>query len=161
MSIYKSNWISVDDRLPWENIDCLCLTPSGIYMILNYNTIHKLFNVYGDAIEHAIPVQYWMPLPVPPNLEKTKTNRYKRLAEEHRCVQCTKPLPEGYKLKRCQECNIKMRESASRYKKRYQADGKCRLCFCDLPPNDTHKICKSCRMKQSKYYYAKKEIKTI
>lgn len=141
-----NKWISIEEALPKSHEKVLILNAHGTVDI----DIYK--GVGGWQIYEC--VTHWMPLPSPPNI---KTNRYKRLVEEHRCVQCTKPLPEGYKLKRCQECNIKMKECANQYKKNHQADGKCRLCFRDLPPNDTHKTCKSCRMKQSQYYYAKKE----
>lgn len=113
MSKKKSDWIPVKNRLPEENIDCLCLTPSGIYMVLKYNTKHKLFNVNDDYIEPAILVEYWMPLPEPPPLPSLKReivpqkSRYEKMVEHHQCVDCGKPLPEGYKPRRCQECQEK------------------------------------------------------
>ena len=141
----KSKWISVEDSLP-----------KSYEKVLTYNKFDTIdFDIYRaiGGWQLCECVTHWMPLPEPPS----NKSRYKRLVEEHRCVQCTKPLPEGYKLKRCQECNIKMKECANQYKKKHQADGKCTVCFRDLPPNYTHKVCKSCRIKQSQYYYARKE----
>lgn len=145
----KTKWISVEDGLP-----------KSYEKVLTFNSFGTIdFDIYRaiGGWQLCECVTHWMPLPKPPNTKETRQDRYKRLVEEHRCVQCGKPLPEGCKVKRCQECNIKMKESASRYKKKYQADGKCTICFRDLPPNYTHKICKSCRIKQSQYYYARKE----
>ena len=79
-------------------------------------------------------------------------SRYEKLVEHHQCTNCGKPLPEGYKLRKCQECLANHREYMKTYSK-----GRCSQCYCVLPPNYEYKTCKTCRLIKSKKYYAKKE----
>jgi hypothetical protein len=79
---------------------------------------------------------------------------YDKMVAQHKCTNCGKPLPEGYKLKACQKC----RKHNSAYMREYNK-GKCNRCHCDLPPNYEYKTCKSCRIKKSQEYYKRKESK--
>lgn len=77
---------------------------------------------------------------------------YAKMVAEHRCINCSNPLPDGYTLRRCPKCQAKNKEYRQGYYK-----GKCFDCRCDLPPNYKYRTCKSCRVKRSQEYYAKKE----
>jgi len=64
----KQKWTSVEEALPKEDGEYLTWH-DGYYMLLNYNTTHKLFNV-TDKPETAITsVTHWMPLPEAPKGE--------------------------------------------------------------------------------------------
>lgn len=77
---------------------------------------------------------------------------YAKKVAEHKCVNCGKPLPEGYTKRRCPVCNDKTNKYWQEFYK-----GRCRDCRKFLPPNYEYATCKSCRVKRSQKYYAKKE----
>lgn len=68
----KAGWISVEDALPRESGNYLCVTNDGVVKILNYSAHYQLFNCrdYYNlkmARELAITsVRFWMHAPEPP-----------------------------------------------------------------------------------------------
>ena len=70
----KSEWISVEERLPEESGLYLAFSALGNRLVLDYSAKHKLFNSfdsYSKEYAHgvAIAVTHWMPLPEPPKGE--------------------------------------------------------------------------------------------
>lgn len=65
----KQEWISVEERLPEKYGDVICYTSNGSILQLPYNPKYRLFNVSFDNVEHAMNVDYWMPLPEPPKMK--------------------------------------------------------------------------------------------
>lgn len=76
--VYKSGWISVEDRLPDKSGNYLYAKhvwdDAFVYGVLNYSAKHKLFNTrdevpFEEAKLTAIEVTHWMPLPEPPKMK--------------------------------------------------------------------------------------------
>lgn len=65
----RSEWISVEERLPDKYGDVICCTRNGTIWQLTYNPTYKLFNVSYDNVENAMDVTHWMPLPEPPKMK--------------------------------------------------------------------------------------------
>ena len=65
----KSEWISVDERLPENYGEYICCTGHKTIMQLVYNPKHRLFNVSYDNVECAMKVTHWMPLPEAPKMK--------------------------------------------------------------------------------------------
>jgi hypothetical protein len=62
-------WISVEERLPEEYGNVLCYSDDAFIGLYVYNPKYKLFNVSFDNVDCAIAVDYWMPLPQPPQMK--------------------------------------------------------------------------------------------
>ena len=56
-------WISVDDRLPEQGEEAICIAADGDMMIGKYTEWGWLFPCYFEEITH------WMPIPKPPKGE--------------------------------------------------------------------------------------------
>ena len=67
--IRRSEWISVDERLPENYGEYICCTGHKTIMQLVYNPKHRLFNVSYDNVECAMKVTHWMPLPEAPKMK--------------------------------------------------------------------------------------------
>lgn len=70
----KTEWISVDERLPEKSGDYLTYH-NGVITALMYSKRHKLFNAEDTLDEkfskaNCIEVSHWMPLPQPPKMRK-------------------------------------------------------------------------------------------
>ena len=53
-------WISVDDRLPEQGEEAICIDADGDMMIGKYTELGWIFPCYFEELTH------WMPLPEPP-----------------------------------------------------------------------------------------------
>ena len=56
-------WISVDDRLPEQGEEAICIAADGDMMIGKYTEWGWMFPCYFEDLTH------WMPLPQPPKGE--------------------------------------------------------------------------------------------
>ena len=56
-------WVSVDDRLPEQGEEAICIAADGDMMIGKYTEWGWMFPCYFEEITH------WMPLPQPPKGE--------------------------------------------------------------------------------------------
>lgn len=62
-------WISVKDKLPEQSGYYLCkLVDRDNYAVLQYSSTHKLFNAFDTteyelALEFALAVTHWLPIP--------------------------------------------------------------------------------------------------
>ena len=56
-------WISVDDRLPEQGEEAICISADGDMMIGKYTEWGWMFPCYFEEITH------WMPTPLPPKGE--------------------------------------------------------------------------------------------
>ena len=69
MLAQKSEWISVEERLPEDYGEVICYTAYKNVCQLVYNPGYRLFNVSYDNIECAVNVTHWMPLPEAPKMK--------------------------------------------------------------------------------------------
>ena len=53
-------WISVDDRLPEQGEEAICIDADGDMMIGKYTELGWIFPCYFEELTH------WMPIPQPP-----------------------------------------------------------------------------------------------
>ena len=67
-------WVSVDDRLPEESGFYLVFADLERSEVLPYSKKYQAFNAFDDnySEENVIPVTHWMPMPEPPEREKTE-----------------------------------------------------------------------------------------
>ena len=67
----RVQWVSVDERLPMVS-GVYLTTDSGICQCLHYSAKYKAFNAFDESKdnEHVLPVECWMPLPEPPEVDK-------------------------------------------------------------------------------------------
>lgn len=62
-------WISVKDRLP-EDEDLIVLATDGIGLHLGSSNVYKIIGHDNCAYWcRVVDVTYWMPLPIPPEVE--------------------------------------------------------------------------------------------
>jgi hypothetical protein len=163
----KNKWISVKKELPKSGEKVLTFNDFGTIEFDIYRAI--------GGWQLCECITHWMPLPEAPPQPKVKKVKepklsnvkepkepkkpkepkppqYKRLMEEHRCIRCKEPLPEGYTKTRCPECIKKDNAYLKEYYK-----GKCRMCCRELPPDYNYVLCKSCRIKRSQKLYERKQ----
>lgn len=66
-------WFNAKKVKPSEDGSYLCRTATGAIMQISFSVKHQLFNVYEDctenAIENAIEVAWWAPLPELPEVQ--------------------------------------------------------------------------------------------
>jgi hypothetical protein len=65
----KQKWTSVEEALPKEDGEYLTYH-DGYYMLLQYSTKHKLFNVTEKPQTAITSVTHWMPIPEAPKGEQ-------------------------------------------------------------------------------------------
>lgn len=150
MSQKKTKWISVEKELP-----------KSYEKVLTFNSFGTIdFDIYRaiGGWQLCECVTHWMPLPTPPKIKSNKS-RYERLVEEHRCVRCREPLPEGYKMRMCQECYTVNKSKWDARIEKLKKEGKCIICQHPLPKHNGYMTCRDCRVKRSQGYYKKKESK--
>lgn len=70
---HKSEWISVDERLPEETCECLVIDAVGVIYLVKYSGRYRAFNAIdcddGDRWK-LNNVTHWMPMPEPPITDK-------------------------------------------------------------------------------------------
>lgn len=143
----NNKWISVKKELPKSGEKVLTFNDFGTIEFDIYRAI--------GGWQLCECVTHWMPLPQAPKVKNPKENkpeRYKKLKEEHKCIGCREPLPDGYVGIRCPECIEKYRAYVKEHYK-----GKCRTCCRELPPDYNYVLCKSCRIKRSQEQYKRKQ----
>ena len=65
----RTEWISVEERLPEESCECLATSVNGVIYLLQYSYRYKAFNATDDDDGDRWKLgglTHWMPLPEPP-----------------------------------------------------------------------------------------------
>lgn len=70
----RADWISVEERLPEESCECLCVSRTGEMYLVRYSRRYKAFNATDDDDGDRWKLggfTHWMPLPESPVIDAT------------------------------------------------------------------------------------------
>jgi hypothetical protein len=72
-SAIDGQWMSVEERLPENDTECLCSCGGSLTLTAYWNVYTKEWDVYnrGTALWEQVDVTHWRPLPAPPTPKET------------------------------------------------------------------------------------------